>query len=123
VFFTRPANCCYSELSMELTAEHAAWLERLHESGFEIVAFPMYASYVGLRKGSCVALVEPAAEGGFKLLGQPTILIGGNISVRVKKDGRDWFVWKQERLEATPQRLAELKAFAEELERQITSKQ
>jgi hypothetical protein len=108
---------------MELTAEHAAWLERLHKSGFEIVAFPMYASYVGLRKGSCVALVEPAAEGGFKLLGQPTILIGGNISVRVKKDGRDWFVWKQERLEATPQRLAELKAFAEELERQITSKQ
>lgn len=108
---------------MELTAAHAAWLERLHAGGFEIVAFPMYANYIGLRKGSCVALVEPAATGGFKLLGQPTILIGGNFSVRVRKDGRDWFVWKQQRLEATAERLAELKAFALELEQQLFSKQ
>lgn len=108
---------------MELTAEHAARLERLHESGFEIVAFPMYASHVGLRKGNCVALVEPVAAGGFKLLGLPTILMGGNFSVRVTKDGRDWFVWKQERLEATAERVAELNAFAKDLEREIASKQ
>jgi hypothetical protein len=123
VCFTQPANNCYSELSMELTAEHVARLERLRESGFEIVAFPMYASYVGLRKGNCAALVEPGASGEFKLFGQPTILIGGNFSVRVKKRGRDWFVWKQEQTEATAERLAELKAFAEELERYLTSRQ
>jgi hypothetical protein len=107
---------------MELTPEHVASLERLHGRGFEIVAFPMYASYVGLRKGSCVALVEPVAAGGFQLLGQPTLLLGGNFSVRVKKDGREWFVWKQEKLEATAERMAELKAFSVELDTQLMNR-
>lgn len=108
---------------MELTAEHIGRLERLHARGFEIVAFPMYASYVGLRKGICAALVEALATGGFRLFGQATVLIGGNFSVRVTKDGREWFVWKQERLEATAERLAELKSFSDELEQDLSCRQ
>lgn len=108
---------------MELTREHVAKLEKLHARGFEIVAFPMYASYVGLRKGICAVLVEPLATGGFRFVGQPTVLLDGNFSVRVKKDGRDWFVWKQGRLEATAERLAELTAFSEEIAQDLISKQ
>ncbi|HUB58820.1 MAG TPA: hypothetical protein VL975_00030 [Candidatus Micrarchaeia archaeon] len=100
---------------MELTAEHAARLEQMHGRGFEIAAFPMYANYIGLRKGTCVALIEPGASGKFRLFGQPTMLIGENFSVRVRQEGREWFVWKQQRVEATSERLGELKAFAEEL--------
>lgn len=108
---------------MELTPKHVASLEGLHARGFEIVAFPMYASYVGLRKGNCAALVEPLERGGFKVFGEPTILLGGNFSVRVKKDGRAWFVWKQDRVEATPERLAELTAFSDELAYHLNSEQ
>jgi hypothetical protein len=42
-------------------------------------------------------------------------LIGGNFTVRVTRDGGDWFVWKKERLEATPARVAELETFTAEL--------
>jgi len=51
----------------------------------------------------------------FKLHGQPAYLIGGNFSVRVKREGRDWFVWKKEKLEVTAARLTELENFTAQL--------
>jgi hypothetical protein len=100
---------------MDLSPQQLAILQRLHLAGFEIVAFPMYANYVGTRKGNCAALLAPAAAGGFSIFGAPAYLIGGNFSVRVRRDGREFFVWKKESLEVTPARLAELDAFAAEL--------
>jgi hypothetical protein len=101
---------------MELSPQQLAILQRLHSGGFEIVAFPMYANYVGTRRGNCAALLAPAsASGGFGIFGAPAYLIGGNFSVRVRRDGREFFVWKKESLDVTPGRLAELDAFAAEL--------
>ncbi len=99
---------------MDLSPQQLAILQRLHAAGFEIVAFPMYANYVGTRKGNCAALLAPAA-GGFGIFGAPAYLIGGNFSVRVRREGREFFVWKKAALEVTPARLAELDAFAAEL--------
>jgi hypothetical protein len=100
---------------MDLTPQQVSILERLHSRGFEIVAFPMYASHVGIRKENCAALLAAVPSGGFTLFGSTTYLIGGNFTVRITRDGQDWFVWKKEKLEATPARLAELKAFTTEL--------
>src|ERR1700679_1811299 len=100
---------------MDLSPQQLAILQRLHVAGFEIVAFPMYANYVGTRRGNCAALLAPAAAGGFGIFGTPTHLIGGNFSVRVRRDGREFFVWKKESIEVTAARLAELDAFAAEL--------
>ncbi len=100
---------------MDLSPQQVAILQRLHLAGFEIVAFPMYANYVGTRKGNCAALLVPAAADGFNVFGAPAYLIGGNFSVRLRRDGREFFVWKKESLEVTPARLAELDAFAAEL--------
>ncbi len=100
---------------MDLSPQQMAILQRLHLAGFEIVAFPMYANYVGTRKGNCAALLSPAVGGGFNIFGAPAYLIGANFSVRVRRDGREFFVWKKESLEVTPVRLAELDAFAAEL--------
>ena len=100
---------------MDLSPQQVAILQRLHLGGFEIVAFPMYANYVGTRKGNCAALLAPAAAGGFDIFGAPAYLIGGNFSVRVRRDGREFFVWKKESLEVTPARRSELDAFAAEL--------
>jgi len=100
---------------MDLSPQQMAILQRLHIAGFEIVAFPMYANYVGTRKGNCAALLAPALGGSFHIFGAPAYLIGGNFSVRVRRDGREFFVWKKERVEVTAARLAELDAFASEL--------
>ena len=90
-------------------------LDRLHARDFQIVAFPMYANYVGVRKGNCAALLASVAADRFELHGQPAYLIGGNFSVRVTREGRDWFVWKKEKLEVTAVRLAELENFSAQL--------
>ncbi len=100
---------------MELTPQQIAILKRLNARDFEIVAFPMYASHVGVRKANCAALLTPTAAGGFQLFGSASYLVAGNFTVRVARDGRDWFVWKKDKLEVTAERLAELTAFTEEL--------
>jgi hypothetical protein len=100
---------------MEFTPQQIVILELLRARGFEIVAFPMYASHVSIRRGNCAALLSAITSGGFALFGRASYLIGGNFGVRVTRDGRDWFVWKKEKLEATPVRIAELESFTSEL--------
>jgi hypothetical protein len=99
----------------ELTSQQVAILQRLVSSGFSIVAFPLYANAVGVRKESCAALLEPLTEAGFRLFGEPCILLEGNLTVRVTEKGKSWFVWKKLRAEATPERLSELDRFVSEL--------
>ena len=103
----------------ELTPQQIAILERLVTYGFTPVAFPLYANAVGIRKRDCAALLEPISEGGFRLFGEPCVLLDGNLTVRVTHEGQSWFVWKKQRLEATPQRLAELDRFISELKLQL----
>ena len=100
---------------MDLTAQQVRILERLSVHGFQIVAFPMYANHVGVRKGNCAVLLTPAASGGFGMYTEPTFLVAGNLSARIHREGREWFVWKREVIEATPERLSELEAFSREL--------
>ena len=100
---------------MELTPQQISILERLQKRDFQTIAFPMYPNHIGVRKGNCAALLALVPPGGFSVFGSPSYLIGGNISVSIHRDGRKWFVWKKERLEATPARLAELAQFISEL--------
>jgi hypothetical protein len=99
----------------ELSLSQMHVLERLVSRGFAVVAFPLYANAVGIRRGACAALVEPLAGGGFRVYGEPCFLLEGNLSVRVNEKGKAWFVWKKLRLEATAERLAELEQFVAEL--------
>ncbi|HJY88171.1 MAG TPA: hypothetical protein VKE24_15155 [Candidatus Acidoferrales bacterium] len=100
---------------VDLTPEQVALLEQLVAQGFQVVAFPLYASAVGVRKGNCAALLVPAEGGRFRLLGEPSYLLEGNLSVRVNREGRKWFVWKKKQLEVTLERQAELERFVEGL--------
>jgi hypothetical protein len=79
----------------------------------------MYANYIGVRRGDCAALLTPVSGNGFQVFGGPTYLVGRNLSVRVTRAGRPWFVWKKEKLEASPARLEELRQFAIELDEWI----
>ncbi len=100
---------------LELTPQQIAALERLAARGFEIVAFPLYASAVGVRRGNCAALLQPVTSGGMRLFAEPCYLVEGNLSVRVERGGSAWFVWKKKQLEATRERQAELDSFAQAL--------
>ena len=99
----------------ELSPQQIGILERLAAKDFILVAFPLYANAVGVRKESCAALLDPIANGGFRVFGEPCFLLEGNLTVRVAEKGKTWFVWKKQRLEATAERLSELEAFVAEL--------
>ncbi len=100
---------------MDLTPTQIATLQSLYERGFQIVGFPMYASHIGIRRGNCAALLTPLGSGGFELFGAPGYMIGENIAVRIKDGARHFFVFKQQRVEATPERNVELAEFASEV--------
>ncbi|MGH9776085.1 MAG: hypothetical protein ACRD50_14190 [Candidatus Acidiferrales bacterium] len=99
----------------ELSPRQRAILERLQSRGFILVAFPMYANYIGVRRGECAALISAVEGAGFRIFGDPCILISGNLSVRITRAGKKWFVWKKQSLEVTPERLAALAAFSQDL--------
>lgn len=100
---------------MEITSQQLSVLERLTKHGFDIVAFPMYESYVGVRKGNCAALLAPLDSGGFQMFGQPSYLIGGKLGVKTFQSDGHYFVSKKEKIAATPERTRELENFQAEL--------
>ena len=99
----------------ELSPQQNGILQRLVAKEFILVAFPLYANAVGVRKGNCAALLDPIANGGFRVFGEPCVLLDGNLTVRITEKGKTWFVWKKQRLEATAKRLAELDSFVAQL--------
>jgi len=99
----------------EFSPQQVGILERLVAKEFVLVAFPLYANAVGVRKGSCAALLDPIANGGFRVFGESCYLLEGNLTVRVREREKSWFVWKKKRLEATAARLLELESFVAEL--------
>ena len=90
-------------------------VERLVGAGFRPMAIPPYESALILRKGECVAVLGPVENGGLKLLVPVTILVDGNLSVKLKKSSGDVFVWKKKEVAATEEKLKELEAFRVEL--------
>jgi hypothetical protein len=99
----------------EFSPQQLVILERLVSKEFNLVAFPLYANAVGVRKGSCAALLDPIPGGKFRIYGEPCFLLEGNLTVRITEKGKMWFVWKKQRLEATAERMRELKTFVDEL--------
>jgi hypothetical protein len=100
---------------LQLTPAHLSRLELLSSHNFSIVAFPLYASAIGIRKGNCAALLKPLPDGTFSLFGEPSYLIDGNLTVRITRNNHNLFVFKKHELEATPARLNELSTFRSEL--------
>lgn len=101
--------------SLALTPARIAILERLVAHGFALVAFPMYAGAIGVRRGAFAALLEPADDARLKIMGEPCYVMGANLAVRTRREGRAVFVWKDKSVEATPELLQEFGEFSAEL--------
>jgi hypothetical protein len=95
-------------------SDPAEQLQAIYLAGFEIETFEHFPNTVGLKKGSCIALVQPTST-GLRLIGQPGWHMGEVLGVLVEQAGKKVFQAKSELVEATPERLAELESFRAEL--------
>jgi hypothetical protein len=103
-------------LGMKFTPGQAEVLKRLFAAGFRPIAIPPYENLLCVHRGECAALLAPVGNGGLRLMAPVTLLVDGNLSVRLKKPSGDLFVWKKSEVAATEERLQELEKFREELE-------
>jgi hypothetical protein len=101
---------------IELTQLQMETMQRLFEAGFQPIAIAPYENALCVHRGEYAAVLAPVANGGLRLLSPPTVMVDGNLSVRLKKRNGDVFVWKQKEVAATEERLKELTKFRGELE-------
>ena len=100
---------------IELTKLQMEMLERLFAAGFRPIAIPPYENALCVHRGEYAAVLAPVENGGLQLLAPPTVMVDGNLSVKLKKGDGEVFVWKQKEITATEQRLKELQRFREDL--------
>jgi hypothetical protein len=100
---------------VELTQLQMLTMGRLFAAGFRPIAIPPYESALCVHRGECAAVLAPVENGGLRLLAPATLMVDGNLSVRLKRAAGDVFVWKKKEVAATAERLKELEAFRAEL--------
>jgi hypothetical protein len=100
----------------EFTPKQVQVLQRLLEAGLRPIAIPPYERALCLYRGGCAVVLAPVEQGGFRILAPASFLVDGKFGVRVKRGGRDVFVFKQQELDATPERLKELADFQRTLD-------
>jgi hypothetical protein len=91
-----------------------AQLERLAASGIQILPVPEIASHFVLERKGCVVLVE-RREDGFGAVGSPGALSEKGFAALVQRDGRDWFIGRNESREATENEAAEARGLYRDL--------
>jgi len=92
----------------------AEQLQRLYLAGFELQTFERYPKCIGVVRESCVALLVPGVD-GLQILGTPGWRMGEVMGVLTEKEGRKVFQAKNEIVEATPERIAMLQKFRQDL--------
>jgi hypothetical protein len=95
-------------------------LQRLYLAGFELQTFERYPSSIGVLRDGCIALLR-ATSAGLEVIGKPGWRMGDLMGVLVEKDGRQVFQAKSEMVEASPDRLAALRRFREDLEHHLNA--
>jgi hypothetical protein len=94
--------------------DSAEQLQQLYISGFELQTFERYAKCVGVIRGGCIALLVPGVD-GLQILGTPGWRMGEVMGVLTEHESRQVFQAKNEIVEATAEKLEELRRFREDL--------
>jgi hypothetical protein len=92
----------------------AEQLQQIYLAGFELKVFDRFPKCVGVVRDQCIALLVPSV-GGLQMLGTPGWLMGEAMGVLLEAGGRRVFQYKDEIVEATPERLEALRQFREDL--------
>jgi hypothetical protein len=99
----------------QLTPTQLKMLEQLFAAGFRPIAIPPYESALCVHRGECAAVLTPVPNGGLQLLAPPTLMVDGNLSVKLKRGSKEVFVWKKREIDASAERLRALQTFRREL--------
>ena len=100
--------------------DSAEQLQRLYLAGFELRTFERFPKCIGVIRDNCVAMLVPGVD-GLQVLGTPGWRMGEVLGVLTEKEGRQVFQAKSEIVEATPERLAILRNFLEDLTQLLRS--
>lgn len=92
----------------------AEQLQQLYVAGFELETFERFPKAIGILRDGCLAFLVPGPE-GLQVLGNVGLRMGESLGPLVERDGKQVFVHKQETLEATPERIATLEKFKQDL--------
>ena len=101
--------------------DSAEQLQRIYLAGFELQTFERYPKCIGVARDNCVALLVPGVD-GLQILGTPGWRMGEVMGVLTEREGRKVFQAKTEIVEATPERLAALQKFRDELSELLHAK-
>jgi len=96
--------------------DSAEQLQRLYMAGFELETFERFPKAIGVLRGGYLAFLVPGPD-GLQILGNVGRRMGESLGPLVERNGRKVFVHKQEEIEATPEMIAELEEFRQELKR------
>ena len=91
-------------------------LQRIYQAGFGLETFERFPKAVGASRDGCIALLEATPE-GLRMVATPGWKMGEVLGVLVERGGHPVFQAKSEVVEATPERLAALARFREDLEK------
>jgi len=94
--------------------DSAEQLQRIYLAGFALQTFERYPKCIGVMRDNCVALLVPGVD-GLQILGTPGWRMGEVMGVLTEREGRQVFQAKNEIVEATPERLALLQRFRQDL--------
>jgi hypothetical protein len=94
--------------------DSAEQLQRIYLAGFELQTFERFPKCIGVVRDNCVALLVPGVD-GLQILGTPGWRMGEVMGVLTEREGRRVFQAKSEIVEATPERLALLQRFRQDL--------
>jgi hypothetical protein len=91
-------------------------LQRLYLAGFDLQTFERFPKAVGVLRDGCLAFLVPGPD-GLQILGNVGWRMGEGLGPLVERNGKKVFVYKQETLEATAERIAVLDRFRYDLKR------
>jgi hypothetical protein len=101
--------------------DSAEQLQRLYLAGFELQTFERYPKCIGVVRDGCVALLVPGMD-GLQILGSPGWRMGEVMGVLTEREGRQVFQAKSEIAEATPEKLAILQKFHDDVAKVLRKK-
>jgi hypothetical protein len=99
----------------------AEQLQRIYLAGFQLETFERFPKAIGVVRDNVIALLEATPE-GLRMIGTPGWRMGEAMGVLIHIGGRQVFQYKQEVVEATPERLETVRRVREELEKLLAEK-
>jgi hypothetical protein len=94
-------------------------LQKLYVAGFDLQTFERFPKCIGVLRDGCLAFLVPGTD-GLQILGNVGWRMGESLGPLVKRGDRKVFVYKEQTLEATPERIATLERFKADLKRTLS---